>query len=106
MPQFSRFLLAITAGVLVLLRSSDARADTLSVALSETRIPDATLSGLVLSFPNLPSLASIDKINVTLSHEWMGDLTLKLIPPAGDPLVLVDRLQVADDPPDGSSALL
>ncbi len=53
--------------------------------------------------PSLPTISAINSVTVSLAHEWLGDLTVKLVSPNGVELAL---FQHVGTPPDGSSAIL
>lgn len=82
------------------------RPDTLTSTFPTTAIPDNDPAGVTLEVGTAAAAASVDEVTITLSHEWLGDLTLKLIPPSGPAITLFDRPGVTAATPDGSSALL
>ncbi|MFO1501231.1 MAG: PEP-CTERM sorting domain-containing protein [Verrucomicrobiota bacterium] len=104
MQQPSR-LLSLAAAV-ALLAGPRSNADVLSGSFAPTVIPDAFQSGIALQFPAAPEIESLDKIAITLAHEWVGDLTVRFLAPNGAAFTLIDRLDVSKDPPDGSPAIL
>ncbi len=68
-------------------------------------IPDGDPVGIsATSFSD--AIASVDNVNITICHEWLGDLTVKLISPAGPEFVLFERVGVTSESPDGSSTVL
>lgn len=105
MCQFA-FFRAVLGVVVLCLGISVLRADVLSSAFSPTAIPDGQPSGIVLTIGSAPEIASIDRLTVSVSHEWLGDLTVRILPPAGESFTLFDRLAVTASEPDGSSAAL
>lgn len=84
---------------------SQAFGQIVSFDFPTTAIPDNDLNGLT-STAVVPSVASIDDVALTISHEWLGDLTVKLISPTGAEFVLVERQGVSVSDPDGSSMIL
>lgn len=82
------------------------RAEVLTWVMPETAIPDADPAGILVRLPDAPPIASVDKLSLTIAHEWLGDLTVKLIGPDGVEFTIFERIDLLDAPPDGSSAIL
>ncbi|MHC1763163.1 MAG: MBG domain-containing protein [Verrucomicrobiia bacterium] len=88
----------------ILLSAAGARGDVLEFDLQlPVSISGGDPSETVLS--SLPALqaASLEAVKITLMHEWLGDLTVKVISPNGAEVVLFDRVGAGSD---GSSAIL
>ena len=92
--------------VLGLTLSNNSRADVLFSQFPTTPIPDADPAGLTLDFGSAPAIEAVESITVTLGHEWLGDLTLTVVPPSGPQFILFDRVGVSAANPDGSSAIV
>jgi subtilisin-like proprotein convertase family protein len=79
---------------------------TLTSTFGDTLIPDAQSAGIALSIGSAPAMSTLESVRVQLSHEWLGDLTVRLMPPGGATLTLLNRVRVGAMAPDGSSAIL
>jgi subtilisin-like proprotein convertase family protein len=106
MRELRAAVLALGAAVVGLVASPLSHADTVSSVFTPSAIPDNSPTGLTLAINSAPAIASLDQVSVTMSHEWLGDLTVEIIPPTGPALTLFDRLDVTTTNPDGSSAIL
>ncbi len=102
---FRSYLSVLSVG-LGMVASSAADVDLLARSFPDIHIPDGEPSGLTLSLGQAPGLTSLNSVTVTLAHEWLGDLTLKLISPTGSEFTLLDRPDVTSAKPEGSSAVL
>jgi subtilisin-like proprotein convertase family protein len=91
--------------IIVLTGAMPARAQLISFNFPVSAIPDDDPAGLSSSAP-APDVSSVTAISVTLDHEWLGDLTLKVVSPNGSEFLLLDRPGVSPANPDGSSAVL
>src|ERR1051326_7369903 len=52
---------------------------------------DIDLGGVTLDMPGAPAMAAVNQITVSLSHTYVGDLTVKLISPEKKEFVLFDQ---------------
>lgn len=101
-----RTLLFPGVAAAVLSAATVLRADILNfdipdpVIVSDSGTPQVELDALV------PAMASLDSITVSMSHEWVGDLTVKLIAPNGSEFILFAQPGLSEADPLGSSAVL
>ncbi len=82
------------------------RAAVLESTFDQTAIPDNSPAGVVLNFANAPAAASVDQVTLTIAHEWLGDLSVRLIPPSGPGFVLFQRVGVSATNAEGVGAVL
>jgi subtilisin-like proprotein convertase family protein len=53
-----------------------------------------------------PAIASVNSITLGIAHQWLGDLTVTVLPPNGSPIVLFNRVELSPTNDLGSAAVL